>query len=413
MKIINHKKIFYFALAFFVLPFFSGAQTFSEHIQDIQWNLTPDIFSVTGGGVITTDIPNPSFRWQIELGYAGNVTTNPDQTFNVSGPDLWQVPQGEANYFTSSPNHLTPLGGNQFSFNMPSNFQTTLWPATRYYLDIWEWDDAPTQAGGRTIRDYAIFQTQPIQELNLNINQLLNGDVQMTLQVPSSVNVYNPMGGVAIQGMPVNFNILTENRSGQLMNDENQALAIFAGTQSFDATGTLVINVPIGTNLDQETSYWIKLINGDPNGGGLLLLNEDIEFSLPAEDEQEEPATGGGGGGSNQGFPDSGQEFESGLITCGQEGLPECDFEQLLLLVNKVLRFLIFVIGVPIITLSFAYAGFLMVTSGGNPSKKDEAKSIIGNAIVGLIVLLAAWLIVRTVLIIFGYSGPLLGILGS
>ena len=77
------------------------------------------------------------------------------------------------------------------------------------------------------------------------------------------------------------------------------------------------------------------------------------------------------------------------------------------------LRFLIFVIGVPIVTLSFAYAGFVMVTSGGNPSKKDEAKSMIGNAVVGLIVLLGAWLVVRTVLVIFGYTGPLLGILGS
>lgn len=394
-------------LVFFVLPFFSSAQTFSAHIQDIQWNLTPDIFSVTGGGVITTDVPYPSFRWQVELGFAGDVTTNPDGTFNVSGPGIQYVPTNTNNLFTSGPAHLTPISSTKFSFNMPANFQNTLWPATRYYVDIVEWHQL--QGTSNPVLDYAIFQTQPIQDLDLNVNELLNGDVELTLQVPSDVNVYNPSGGVAIQGLPVDFYILSDDRSGQLINAQNEGLVVFAGTGVFNSVGAITINVPIGTNLDQDSFYWVKLINGQPNGGGLLLLNEDIPFLLSDLEEEEDS---GGGSGSNPDFPEVGAEFESGLITCDGVTVP-CTFEKLLLMVNKVLRFLIFVIGVPIVTLSFAYAGFVMVTSGGNPSKKDEAKSMIGNAVVGLIVLLGAWLVVRTVLVIFGYTGPLLGILGS
>jgi hypothetical protein len=407
MKIINNKKIFSLTLAFFLLPFFSNAQTFSEHIQDIDWNVNPGIFSATGGGVITTDVPYPSFRWQIEIGFAGNVTTNQDGSLNVSGPGIQYVPSNTNNLFTSGLAHLTPISSNEFSFNLPVNFQNTLWPATRYYFDIVEWHQL--QGTSNPVRDYEIFETQPVQDLNLNVNEVLNGDVELTLQVPSSANTYNPTGGAAIQGMPIDFYILSDDRSGQLINPQNEGLVVFAGTGVFNSAGAMTINIPIGTNLDQNSFYWVKLINGQPDAGGLLLLNEDIPFLLSDLQEEEES---GGGSGSNPDFPEVGAEFESGLITCDGVTVP-CTFEKLLLMVNKVLRFLIFVIGVPIITLSFAYAGFLMVTSGGNPSKKDEAKSIIGNAVVGLIILLAAWLIVRTVLVIFGYTGPLLGILGA
>jgi hypothetical protein len=167
----------------------------------------------------------------------------------------------------------------------------------------------------------------------------------------------------------------------------------------FDGSGSITIPVPLGANLDPNQFYYVKLINDQPGAGQLPLLFEDLVFLLDGTQEEEEE-------------PVSGEEFEGGLITC--DGIEEeCDFEKLLLAVNKIIQFIVFVIGIPIVTLIFAYAGFLMVTSGGNPSKKDEAKSLIGNAVVGLIVLLGAWIIVRTVLVVFGYTGPLLGILGA
>lgn len=405
MKIINNKKIFSFALTFLLTPFFLNAQTFSTHIQDVQWEAVPEIFSVSGGGVITTDVPYPSFRWQIEYGFAGEVTTNPDGTFNVSGPGIQYVPMDINNLFTSGPAHLTPISSTKFSFNFPVNFQNTLWPATRYYFDIVEWHQL--QGASNPVRDYLIIETEKLQSLILNVDYQPGSQTIFTLQVPSSENPYNQGGGVAIEGMPVAFYILSEERPGQGI-EGNEDLVVWAGAGVFDGAGSITISVPLGANLDPSQFYYVKLINDQPGAGQLPLLFEDLVFLLDGTPEEET-----GGGGSNPGFPASGEEFENGLITCDESPGNECNFEKLLLAVNKIIRFIVFVIGIPIVTLVFAYAGFLMVTSGGNPSKKDEAKSLIGNAVVGLIVLLGAWIIVRTVLVVFGYTGPLLGILGA
>ena len=52
----------------------------------------------------------------------------------------------------------------------------------------------------------------------------------------------------------------------------------------------------------------------------------------------------------------------------------------------------------------FAYAGFELLTSGGETSKREKAKSIFLNVAIGLIVVVAAFLIVQTVLSIAGYD---------
>ena len=58
----------------------------------------------------------------------------------------------------------------------------------------------------------------------------------------------------------------------------------------------------------------------------------------------------------------------------------------------------------------FAYAGFLLVTAGGEAAgARTKAKSIFTNAVIGLLLAVAAFLIVRTILSILGYSGSWLG----
>ena len=127
MKKFLNKKIITILLAGLFFPVFSFAQTFSEHIQDVQWNLTPGVFSVTGNGVMTTDVQNPSFRWQVEVGFAGDVTTNPNGSLNVSGDVFGYVPADTSNLFTSTPPNLTPISSNQFSFNMPNMVLSFSW----------------------------------------------------------------------------------------------------------------------------------------------------------------------------------------------------------------------------------------------------------------------------------------------
>lgn len=45
-----------------------------------------------------------------------------------------------------------------------------------------------------------------------------------------------------------------------------------------------------------------------------------------------------------------------------------------------------------------AYAGWLMLSAGGNTSQYANGKKIFGNAVVGLIIILGGWLVVDTIL---------------
>lgn len=94
--------------------------------------------------------------------------------------------------------------------------------------------------------------------------------------------------------------------------------------------------------------------------------------------------------------------FSAGLIPC--DGA-DCDFNKFIELINNVINFLLFRLALPIAAISFAYAGFLLVTSGGSESKKTEAKNIFTGVAIGFIIAVAAWLIVNTILAIFSPTG--------
>ena len=59
---------------------------------------------------------------------------------------------------------------------------------------------------------------------------------------------------------------------------------------------------------------------------------------------------------------------------------------------------------VPIAAIMFAYAGILLIFSGGDTSKRSKAKSIFINVAIGFIIAVAAWLIVEFVLNLLGYN---------
>jgi hypothetical protein len=81
-----------------------------------------------------------------------------------------------------------------------------------------------------------------------------------------------------------------------------------------------------------------------------------------------------------------------------------CGFNEFLTMVNNVVHFVIFEMAVPIAAIMFAYAGFLLVTSGGETSKREKAKKIFWNVALGLIFAVAAWLIVHELLNVVGYD---------
>jgi len=97
-------------------------------------------------------------------------------------------------------------------------------------------------------------------------------------------------------------------------------------------------------------------------------------------------------------------DSNTGLVPCDGSAENPCGFDQFLTLINTIVNIL-FVMVVPIAAIIFAYAGFELITSGGETSKREKAKKIFTNVAIGLIVAAAAFLIVKTVLSIVGYTG--------
>src|SRR3989344_4328657 len=75
-----------------------------------------------------------------------------------------------------------------------------------------------------------------------------------------------------------------------------------------------------------------------------------------------------------------------------------CDFNDFLTLINNILYFILFLMAIPICAIMFAYAGFLLVTAGGEAAHaRTKAKTIFTNALIGLVLAFAAWLIVKLI----------------
>ena len=103
--------------------------------------------------------------------------------------------------------------------------------------------------------------------------------------------------------------------------------------------------------------------------------------------------------------------FSQGLVPCLTSTNPQpCEFKHILELINTIINFILFVIAVPLSAIMFAYAGFLLVFSGGSSEKMSQAKSIFLNVVIGLVIVAAAWLIVHTILNIVGFDGSWIGL---
>ena len=88
------------------------------------------------------------------------------------------------------------------------------------------------------------------------------------------------------------------------------------------------------------------------------------------------------------------QTMAAGLVTCSG---PDCTFCSLMQMVNSIIQW-IFLIIIPVATLVVAFAGFKLIMSKGNGSALSEAKKLLTNAIIGLIIMFIAWTVIDTIL---------------
>lgn len=98
-------------------------------------------------------------------------------------------------------------------------------------------------------------------------------------------------------------------------------------------------------------------------------------------------------------------ECNTGPLNQAGEYENPCDFNQLIVLTNTIIDFLLFYVASPIAAIIFCYAGFKLLTSGGNEEAKTGAVKMMMTMVKGYLIALAAWLIVHTIVKEFGFTG--------
>ena len=109
--------------------------------------------------------------------------------------------------------------------------------------------------------------------------------------------------------------------------------------------------------------------------------------------------------------------FSVPLISFGAKLVPECniivngvmtepcDFNYLMTLINNIISFILITLATPIFALIIIYAGWLYIRCGGSSENVSKAKHIFKNALIGYVIALAAWLIVKSILAALGFTG--------
>lgn len=85
------------------------------------------------------------------------------------------------------------------------------------------------------------------------------------------------------------------------------------------------------------------------------------------------------------------------LVTCGTGNLPPCKICDIWIIADRAVHFA-FYLSIPILTVILIWGGFLFLTGGDNPKKIEQGGKLIRSAIIGIIIALAGWLIVDTII---------------
>ncbi len=93
-----------------------------------------------------------------------------------------------------------------------------------------------------------------------------------------------------------------------------------------------------------------------------------------------------------------------GFVTCGK-GADPCTFQDLMPFLSNLVTKLLTYIAVPLATLGIAIGGVRIIVGSQNPGERSKGVENIKDSVIGLIIALAAWLIVQTILAGLGYTG--------
>lgn len=91
---------------------------------------------------------------------------------------------------------------------------------------------------------------------------------------------------------------------------------------------------------------------------------------------------------------ETGDDVVSSIIPCTDK----CSFRDVFVLLNNIISFFFKQLLIPIFVIIIIFAGVKYITAEGNPSKIANLRKILWNIFKGLLLILCAWLIVRTIM---------------
>jgi hypothetical protein len=84
------------------------------------------------------------------------------------------------------------------------------------------------------------------------------------------------------------------------------------------------------------------------------------------------------------------------IVPCNGSAQCPCDFTAFAHLINNVINWFI-TISVSVAAVTFSIAGFKILFNPENPAKRQEAMGMFKKTIIGMLLVLGAWLIVHTI----------------
>jgi len=97
-------------------------------------------------------------------------------------------------------------------------------------------------------------------------------------------------------------------------------------------------------------------------------------------------------------FQAAGQATGEGLVPCNG---PNCTVCHLFKLIVNITEFLFKQVALPLAGLLFLIGGIMMISAGGVESRYKKGKDILINTLIGLVIVLAAFAIVNTLMMFF------------
>jgi hypothetical protein len=274
----------------------------------------------------------------------------------------------------------------------PYNFSRQiigLSPGRSYYFNIFELGNISGQAVEHDLRVYGFATTKTIDADEVNYNFTAGN---------TGVRVYGHLtnsSGVALMNTDIRVLIAPSVNGTPDIASAYESSVTTGGNSFINGNGFFEANLgPVS----QGASYFI-LIKYQDNGNDII---NPIPITVPTSNNS---GGGNGGNGDGDGDGDSGPSY-NGLVACS--GV-DCDFNSLIATVNRVIDFLIKYIAFPLVAIVIAWAGIKLLISGGSSEAKSSAKSMIGKVVIGLIIALLSWVIIKLILVTLGYvpGGPL------